>query len=101
NDRATPSAIVAITAAAATKITGSSTQMGSAGDPNHPVSVRWGPNRVTPTGNARTNRTKAARTIGAWGNRSTGRPARRNPTPIPRKLASRTKFVKYARYTTL
>jgi hypothetical protein len=53
------------------------------------------------TGKKRTNAISASRASGAHENNCLARPARRKPTPMPRKLPSSTKFEKYDRYTTL
>jgi hypothetical protein len=59
---------------------------------------------VASSGDVRTSTrrrsTRAAKTpsaIGVYGKRFVLAPARRNPTPMPRKLARRIRFVKYER----
>jgi len=59
------------------------------------------PDRSISTGKSRTNATSAARPIEAKGKRSRWASARKNPSPIPRKLARRMKFEKYERYRML
>jgi hypothetical protein len=51
----------------------------------------------TSTRRRSTSPAKAPSAIGVYGNRFVLARARRNPTPIPRKLARRIRFVKYER----
>ena len=86
--------MVAMTVTVSAKITGRLTHMGRARRPNSPSSWRSPANAVTDTGNASMKMTRAASATGATGNRSRLAVPRRKPTPIPRKLASRTKLVR-------
>ena len=100
NVRATPSPIIAITAATARNTMGSVTQVGGPLAWKLPAPkkiIPAFPVRTTSTGNTRTKRISRASATGAQGNRFTRARARRNPMPIPRKLPSRTKFEKYDR----
>ncbi len=99
NVRATRFPIVAITATVKRNTTASSTQRGSADHPNAPNKrPSWS---RTDTGKSKTKPTSAASATGAHANSSGPRDARKNPIPIPRKLASKTKFVRYARWMSL
>ena len=62
-----------------------------------PKKIRSLPERLIWTGKTMTNPTIAASSTGARGKRFGDERARRNPTPMPRKLASRTKLEKYER----
>ena len=95
--RATPSAIAAIEAKDSTKITVRLIQRGSAGHPNPPTNCSR-PCTLPPcTGNTARNSSSAASGSGARRKAPDRARPRRNPTPTPRKLASRTKFVKNER----
>ena len=99
NVRATPSPIVAMTAATARKTQGSVTQVGGPVAWNFPAPKKrsWVWARSTWTGNSLTKMISSASATGAHGNRFTRERARRNPMPMPRKLPSRTKLEKYDR----
>ena len=62
--------------------------------PNAPKKMSSVPDRSISTGKIRTNAISAARPMGAKRNRSRPESGRKNPSPIPRKLASRMKFEK-------
>ena len=81
------------------KITGRLTHCDTGWCPERP-SNSWGPRRVTSfTGKMSANATRTARVAGARRNRFSDERARRNPTPIPKKLAKSTKFGMFARWT--
>jgi hypothetical protein len=92
--RATPSAIMAMTAATARKTKDSETQIGSPVRPYPPKKISSLPLRSISTGKINTAPTRIASVSGANGNRSILEAPRRNPTPIPRKLPSSTKLLK-------
>ena len=97
NTRATPPAIAAITENESTNMTDSEIHFGNAGHPKAPT-TRSSPSTGPPcTGNSKMNTNNAARAAGANRNRSKRSWERRNPTPTPRKLASRMKLVKKER----
>jgi hypothetical protein len=90
NARATPAAEAIMTSVTRMNITGRETHTGSDGQPNAPCVA---PLRC-PTGKTITNAMDRSRKNGNDEKRSRLEFARRNPSPIPRKLARRTKFVK-------
>ena len=79
------------------KIRGSISHRGSPFCWSEPKKMSPLPERSITTGNAVMNPVKNASITGDQRKRSGGLRARRNPTPMPRKLPSRTKFEKYDR----
>ena len=95
---ATPSPMSVMMPATPRKRTGRVSQGGSPlCVPNAPKKISSVPDRSICTGKIRTNAIRTASAIGAKRNKSYRASARKNPRPIPRKLARRTKFEKYDR----
>ncbi len=86
----------AMTAVVSRKITGNETWAGTAHPPPNPANRGTPPVNPIVAGTSVTNARTAISSTGIHSNRSRER-ARRNPIPIPRKLASRMKLVKNVR----
>jgi hypothetical protein len=81
--------------ATATKINGSISSFGGPDTSRSPKVMSWLRDARMSTGKKRMKATRATSTIGVHGKRSRSvRPARRNPSPMPRNDPSSTKFEK-------
>ena len=95
---ATPSVMNISRMATVTKMAGSTISRGGPEIDGSLKKISWPPRTLMSIGARRMNATNAASTTGAYGNSDRPpRPAHRNPSPMPRKLPSSTRFEKYAR----